>query len=558
MHRFSRTTATLNHSIQQWWIPRHFSSDTRTFTYLTDVEGDKAYLERYVEQSKILDFRDSSSDLPYDRCIDFTDPNGELIFGGDMWDKGGHDLYCIRQLLDLKRRYPARVHFIMGNRDLNKLRILNELGIDKLPPHRGVYYLSGTGRPGDPLLENAGISQTCPVKRLKWILRYTMGSPHAFKLRKAELESELMRSGKAGSVTDDDVVKSYRRSCHPTGEMGQYLHQAHLALKLGSLFVVHGALPFTPEVLEMGENSIWSNFEFAMPWRDPSKENRPAPDNILDWMKCTKSFAEEQLRSWAKSIAELEISGLPDSGCWAERGGYHFLPSRGNAYSNLMQYGYGWTPNGKRNRTVVYNSWQTNGMPRRFFPSGSNEDASFVTMTSRFFDEAEVQIILSGHQPSGDMPTPIRIDNNKMIICCDTSYSGDTNWVGDSTGAAQRSNPGRGANLNGRGSLAVSEVLIEQCQRTGKLKDVQLHGVLSDGSKYEMRDLMRETVVGQVASTSMFSLTDQSNVPRDWWVKARLDDGDNGSFLISSAEGYTVWNRIHSTASTTSDDIVDI
>jgi hypothetical protein len=571
---------------------------TRLITYLTDVEGDKAYLERYIRQSKILTMRDNHNHnnshnntasnsqhlhqhqptiLPYDWCIDFTDPDGELVFGGDLWDKGGHDLFCVRQLLDLKRRYPQRVHFILGNRDLNKLRILNELGSDDgltnptrttmvMPRHHGVYYLTGTGRPGDPMLPNAGISQTCPVERLKWMLADTMGSPQAFEFRKQELELEreerLARTttGQAGwssdIITDAHVVQSYRRACHPNGEMGQYLRQGHLALKLGSLFVVHGALPLTPEVLESAEeeessssSSVWSNMEFAMPWRDVAQIKEPVPSNVIDWIQSTNSFADLELRKWADCIAELERSGQSgqsDQPIWAERGGYH---DAGTPYCNLMQYGYGWTPNGKRNRTVVYSSWQTRGMPRRFARDAATK---FAKMTSEFFDEAHVQLILSGHQPSGDMPTPIRVDANKMIVCCDTSYSGDTMWED-----VARINPGRGSSGSGRGNLAVSEVLVEQCKLSGEIRDVTLHGVLSDGSKYEMKNVMSDACVGLAATIGKSTLSPSSaSSPstRDWWVKAKL--GANGPFLLSSAEGYDVWNRIVADDSMTTDSIL--
>ena len=115
-----------------------------------------------------------------------------LVVGGDMWDKGGADLYVTRQLISLQRRYGQdQVHFILGNRDLNKMRILQELGVDDignnnnnnnendddqngdndcdkkknendkycqtfssstLPFHHGAYWLSGTGNPGDAAL----------------------------------------------------------------------------------------------------------------------------------------------------------------------------------------------------------------------------------------------------------------------------------------------------------------------------------------------------------------------------------------------------------------------
>ena len=90
--------------------------------------------------------------FPYDRCIDFSSPNGMLVFGGDLWDKGGYDLYVARQLLDLKRRHPHRVLWVLGNRDINKLRILQELGLPgrPVPPHPGLTWFRGTGRVGDP------------------------------------------------------------------------------------------------------------------------------------------------------------------------------------------------------------------------------------------------------------------------------------------------------------------------------------------------------------------------------------------------------------------------
>eukprot|EP01083_Nonionella_stella_P137498 418327_1 len=84
-----------------------------------------------------------------------------------MWDKGGNDLYVTRQLLSLHDRFGSnKVKFIMGNRDINKIRILQEIGIataddenkkthendscENLPAHGGIFWFKGTGLQGDP------------------------------------------------------------------------------------------------------------------------------------------------------------------------------------------------------------------------------------------------------------------------------------------------------------------------------------------------------------------------------------------------------------------------
>jgi hypothetical protein len=34
-------------------------------------------------------------------------------------------------------------------------------------------------------------------------------------------------------------------------------------------------------------------------------------------------------------------------------------------------------------------------------------------------NDADIQVILSGHQPQGDLPTPIRIGHDKLIMACE-------------------------------------------------------------------------------------------------------------------------------------------
>jgi hypothetical protein len=82
--------------------------------YATDVEGNAKFWERYVEYSEVLS-RSPNGDLVLgDGC--------QFVYGGDTCDRGSGDLFVLRDLIILKEKYPHRVHLLMGNRDINKLR----------------------------------------------------------------------------------------------------------------------------------------------------------------------------------------------------------------------------------------------------------------------------------------------------------------------------------------------------------------------------------------------------------------------------------------------------
>ena len=50
-----------------------------------------------------------------------------FVFGSDAFDKGTADLRIAALLSDLKRRHPDRVFLLMGNRDVNKMKLTSEL-----------------------------------------------------------------------------------------------------------------------------------------------------------------------------------------------------------------------------------------------------------------------------------------------------------------------------------------------------------------------------------------------------------------------------------------------
>jgi hypothetical protein len=106
-----------------------------TIGYATDVEGNYDYWSRYIDLSKILNIVDNQLVL---------NDNAHFIYGGDVVDRGPGDLRVLADLVGLKRAYPDRVHFIMGNRDINKMRIPVELhkGFLQLPPKVNTHFLN--------------------------------------------------------------------------------------------------------------------------------------------------------------------------------------------------------------------------------------------------------------------------------------------------------------------------------------------------------------------------------------------------------------------------------
>eukprot|EP00961_Rhodomonas_salina_P237218 3206231-Rhodomonas_salina.1 len=70
--------------------------------FLTDVEGNWDYFQRYVALSEVLSWTD------LDRRRLLLKDDCEFCFGGDAQDKGIGDIRIMQLLLDLKERYPQR------------------------------------------------------------------------------------------------------------------------------------------------------------------------------------------------------------------------------------------------------------------------------------------------------------------------------------------------------------------------------------------------------------------------------------------------------------------
>lgn len=90
--------------------------------YVTDLEGNLDYFDRWVQQSRVLRYK---VDVPDE--LELVHDRAYFVYGGDAVDRGEGNRRLVDRLVRLKRDFPTRVYLLAGNRDLNKLRFTSEL-----------------------------------------------------------------------------------------------------------------------------------------------------------------------------------------------------------------------------------------------------------------------------------------------------------------------------------------------------------------------------------------------------------------------------------------------
>lgn len=192
--------------------------------YITDVEGNDTYFEHIVKRSKGL-FRDADGKLEL-RSGYF------LVYGGDVCDRGKGDLRITSDLVQLTKKYPDRVHIILGNRDINKIRLCTELQAQHLKTKLKVFWIDGKDLQEPDIA--AGMPPCSRATRLHTILEGTMGAPGAFQYRIEELlEMGIIQDHMSATEKDQLVVESFLSSMEPGGCMLELLRLGTLGLLLG-------------------------------------------------------------------------------------------------------------------------------------------------------------------------------------------------------------------------------------------------------------------------------------------------------------------------------------
>eukprot|EP00911_Craspedida_sp_UC1_P000694 UC1_evm1s530 len=246
----------------------------------------------------------------------------------------------------------------------------------------------GTAKTPQDFLDECGEdTPDTRANRLKWMLKYTMGSAGAFERRAFEL-AQIRGLPDVSTVTDEDVVQSYRDECDPaSGDpwMLEYLRLGVLAHREGPHLFVHGA------VLRSNLGTVPGVDELA-----------PTVD---DWVLRLNAWKDAQVAAF-------------------EADPYTGTNNQTRAGHGLMDYG---VPNGNGGATIIYADWLDNG-------NATPVDAA----VARYLARSGVTSVVTGHKPHGDCPL-VFVSHGITVTTGDTSYSKfghKSEWGVDNRGPA--------------------------------------------------------------------------------------------------------------------------
>ena len=524
-------------------------------SYVTDVEGNLEYWDKYLDMSEVV-IRVPNSENPNARPDLELKPNTELVFGGDVCDRGPGDIRFIMEMLSLKEKYYERVHFILGNRDTNKLRFPFECTRERLEEPPICYWMKG--KDGNPYnfeadkvnKEGADLLSD----RVKWMLKNTMGSPDCFLFRSEELQElyrscspqelkDLFRTEESltedtNPLTDEQVAQSFLDLVRPQkGILTEYLMHGKVAHIIGNTLFVHGAITKT-------------NMGIVPPYDGKGMQEFYPDRSVQEWVDEINRFASYEIMDYVNNSESYIAQGPAADGGWVAQGGWdHPQPA-----SRILTYGMGFDKEGKEIPTAVYANFLEKGAPKVMEPS-----------VSEWLHNAGIQKLVVGHQPHGDSPLTIQCGHDVTVIGGDTSYAAFAKYIentkqGDLTFKPPVTNAKLGIHNkpNTRG-VATSEILFYFHEGTSKLSTVRIKGNLNVDVPYDF--MIFDPPLPQEGGNSCNSIVGKCTSD-NWWIKGiipadtqggeepLLDENGNpvtlppkGYFLCRSA-GFTVDNTI--------------
>mmetsp|Transcript_14129 Transcript_14129/g.40398 ORF Transcript_14129/g.40398 Transcript_14129/m.40398 type:complete len:287 (-) Transcript_14129:86-946(-) len=216
-------------------------------TYASDVDGRWDYFCNFVDHSRGLKFCVDLAPNERRSLLDLDlqlEEGWHFVYGGDACTQGPGSLRFLEAMVRLKKRWPGRVHLLLGAKDMDVQAWTTDLSGD-------------------------------------------------FDCRREELAH--LAGIEPDQVSDEEVAKSCEDQLKPGGGTWEYLQLAQLAILLGDTLFIHGeilsgntavedlvATPKHQELLELG----------VVPDEDETSED------VQAWVVRLNCWVRNQIRQW--------------------------------------------------------------------------------------------------------------------------------------------------------------------------------------------------------------------------------------------------------------------
>ena len=129
-----------------------------------------------------------------------SNSGNHIAFLGDYFDNGPHMVYSIKRIVQCKTNYVSQVHIILGNRDINKMRLAVEKDIDYVtnpPKNEKILPVWRVNTPFEPFkkenLDKVKVSDNTALGRTKYLLAKTYGASNLLQNISRELYKQSDR-----------------------------------------------------------------------------------------------------------------------------------------------------------------------------------------------------------------------------------------------------------------------------------------------------------------------------------------------------------------------------
>jgi len=540
--------------------------------YLSDIEGNWEYFLECVERSNVLEWEETNSPSSIlqnnnnnNEVVTFQrlalSPNTKFIYGGDTVDKGTGDIRLVRALVSLKKRYPTRVHLLVGNRDLNKLRLSSELSESDMnidfegDDNFGKPFWNNSAKSLKEYLEELRAEQganssldklNTRAERLRYMFKHTLGCPDTFEFRREEIRvlAQIYGEYPANSdthdvtpiqhakevdileepatsieISDDQVVDSFLYEMSPEGSLRQYLHLSSIAAIVGNTIFVHGAIDRLTMKYVPSPNT-----KFELPTTSPPSFT--APDTTITTPDGGRIV--ENVHEWVQSLNEYLQTGVDDYSnrpMWNEertsRGGEAVLAiqcrpamwGRSVVCNSYADGGVITTIGAQEVRKQALQTAQEQLDPLVFEGIASNV---MDPVPAKWLLEHGIRRIVVGHKPTGDCPAVLSSKYTGVeTVAVDTSFS-DRKDLNDDENSVKRFGKDRGR------AVAMVEIAGEDAFRNR----LETAGVLACGTEYSNQFPILSSTRSEDDDDDDYDVVGDPNigsmVSNGWWIKAAV------------------------------------